>query len=846
VERTVATSFAANIHADYVSWALRGGLARTAGHRRFTMIDPRAPDYSNDPVSVARPRFGYAPAVSYGPPAATIITTFSATDADLDDTARSIFQQSLQQWEWIVVADATGAAQAHRILGQYDDSYSRLRIIELEAPVVRAAARNVGFSAARSGCLLHLRSGDLLEPTALEKWVWLLESYPDAGIVDSFAVHACDDKHLSPRGLHDDSGLLQTSLAQVSFAIRSSMHAAVGGYDESLPDDMIDCDYLHRCATLGTWAETLPEYLFWSRTTDKHQLQWSGLGNPDVCKCDTHQQLREHWDTLQEAVKSQTPSSAKRKPAMFDLSQSWKNYLAKQGPRLLLVVSQLTVGGSEKVSLDLVEQLTSRGWEITIATTLTADNVWLPQFARLTPDIFVLANFLQPSDYPRYISYLILSRQIDCVLICSSELGYRLLPYFRSKHPGVTLADICHVETEYWRDGGYARMSVEYQDLIDLTITSTDHLKRWMICNGAGAERIEVAHTNVDCDIWSPNLIVRELVRSELGLGADLPVVLFVGRVCPDKQPHILAHTALRLHEAGVDFVLLVAGTGPDKPWLETFVAEHDLGDVVRVLGAVPFGRVEQLMQASDVFFLPSRWEGIAVTLFEALASGVVPVAADVGGQRELVTADCGILVSGDEVTQERRYAGALIRLACDPNLRRAMSSAGRRRVQTHFRLVDMGSRVEYLLRHSIEAHVSPMHEGISAGLGEALARQAIDNVELQQAGERLEAARAWSDQQRRLWERASREQDASVSHLRSWIDELKQALAWCEEQRRAWQEAAEAFERLTHQGSHSTLDFGGSQRSYVAHLKGQLRMLCTGLALLRGVRRLLPPRERA
>jgi glycosyltransferase involved in cell wall biosynthesis len=51
-------------------------------------------------------------------------------------------------------------------------------------------------------------------------------------------------------------------------------------------------------------------------------------------------------------------------------------------------------------------------------------------------------------------------------------------------------------------------------------------------------------------------------------------------------------------------------------------------------------------MAATDIFFLPSQWEGIALTLFEAMAMQLVPVAADVGGQRELVTPDCGFLIS--------------------------------------------------------------------------------------------------------------------------------------------------------------------------------------------------------
>jgi len=50
-------------------------------------------------------------------------------------------------------------------------------------------------------------------------------------------------------------------------------------------------------------------------------------------------------------------------------------------------------------------------------------------------------------------------------------------------------------------------------------------------------------------------------------------------------------------------------------------------------------------MAAADILLLPSVNEGLAIVLLEALAMELVPVAADVGGQRELLTPDCGFLI---------------------------------------------------------------------------------------------------------------------------------------------------------------------------------------------------------
>ncbi len=63
-------------------------------------------------------------------------------------------------------------------------------------------------------------------------------------------------------------------------------------------------------------------------------------------------------------------------------------------------------------------------------------------------------------------------------------------------------------------------------------------------------------------------------------------------------------------------------------------------------VGALPNPRLRDLMAAADILFLPSAWEGIAQSIYEAMAAGLVVVGADVGGQRELVTPDCGYLLS--------------------------------------------------------------------------------------------------------------------------------------------------------------------------------------------------------
>jgi glycosyltransferase involved in cell wall biosynthesis len=105
---------------------------------------------------------------------------------------------------------------------------------------------------------------------------------------------------------------------------------------------------------------------------------------------------------------------------------------------------------------------------------------------------------------------------------------------------------------------------------------------------------------------------------------------------------------------------------------------------VVRFLGYVPNAEILEWLQAGrvDAVALPSDWEGIPVSLIEALAHGVPAAASEVGGVAELLGDGCGLLVpEGDRAA----LADAIRRLLRSPQLREDVSRAGRERVEREF-----------------------------------------------------------------------------------------------------------------------------------------------------------------
>jgi hypothetical protein len=151
---------------------------------------------------------------------------------------------------------------------------------------------------------------------------------------------------------------------------------------------------------------------------------------------------------------------------------------------------------------------------------------------------------------------------------------------------------------------------------------------------------------------------------------------------------------------------------------------------------------MRSVMSAADVFFLPSQWEGIALSLFEAMAMQLAIVGADVGGQRELVTSDLGILLPrSDATTEAKAYAEALESLLLDPELRRSLGKGGRECVEENFRLDAMVDRFVSLIGNARKRRRNEQAAPMAPELADSWAIQAIEYTRMAALADQL-----WAD----------------------------------------------------------------------------------------------------
>ena len=194
----------------------------------------------------------------------------------------------------------------------------------------------------------------------------------------------------------------------------------------------------------------------------------------------------------------------------------------------------------------------------------------------------------------------------------------------------------------------------------------SESLRQVALSLGAVPQKVRVVGNGVDIDKFSP--VPKQPARMALGLAADAPVLISVGGLVERKGFHRVLECLpqVRLEFPGLQY-LVVGGPSPEGDWterLKALVQSLKLDDCVRFLGPVAAQELHKVLSAADVFVLATRNEGWANVFLEAMACGLPVVTTDVGGNREVVSADAlGEVVSfGDQVQLQAAIRRALLR----------------------------------------------------------------------------------------------------------------------------------------------------------------------------------------
>ncbi len=252
------------------------------------------------------------------------------------------------------------------------------------------------------------------------------------------------------------------------------------------------------------------------------------------------------------------------------------------------------------------------------------------------------------------------------------------------------------------RDEGFSRgfslgivERVSVNPIVDRVVTVSDAIGRATAQELFLSRRRVVAIPNgVDLARLEPT-VDRATMRRSLGLPEDALVIGTLGRLTAIKGLDIFLRACAAVMREVPAARAVLGGEGPDLDDLRALAATLGIADKVCFLGLRQ--DVADLLHAFDIYACTSHTEGISNSVLEAMACRCPIVATRVGGNLEiLVDGETGWFVPSGDVDAT---AGAILRLARDPELRRRFGDAARKRVEREYDVSIMTRRYESLYR---------------------------------------------------------------------------------------------------------------------------------------------------
>jgi colanic acid/amylovoran biosynthesis glycosyltransferase len=198
-----------------------------------------------------------------------------------------------------------------------------------------------------------------------------------------------------------------------------------------------------------------------------------------------------------------------------------------------------------------------------------------------------------------------------------------------------------------------------------------------MLCDAADWEKLHVVHCGIPLEHFTSG------GQSSLDNPEQGSMLLYVGRLVPEKGQAILLEALSLVRERGHRVGATLVGEGPQRGGLEALADRLGVRAHTHFAGALGQEEILPLYERATVFCLPSFAEGVPCVLMEAMAMEVPVVSTFVAGIPELVEDErTGLLVAPG---RPDLLAGAIERLLADAQLRRRLATQGAKKVAKEF-----------------------------------------------------------------------------------------------------------------------------------------------------------------
>ena len=233
------------------------------------------------------------------------------------------------------------------------------------------------------------------------------------------------------------------------------------------------------------------------------------------------------------------------------------------------------------------------------------------------------------------------------------------------KVPGVVKKPVNYLLTSYFRNR---------QSKSDFVTMPTEQAIKDLIWSRGKGFPVPVAAVSngVDLADFKPGKVSEEIYH-KYNLPKDRPVVLYVGRVDPEKKVGAVIDAFKEAHKKVPKALLVIVGDGVDKVRLMQQVKRGGLSDDVRFLGRVLPPDLYELYRVGDVFVTASEIETQGIVLIEAAACGLPLIAVDAGAVGEVCISNRnGFLCRPRDI---KEMSSAIVKILSNDRMRKEFSA---------------------------------------------------------------------------------------------------------------------------------------------------------------------------
>lgn len=586
-------------------------------------------------------------------PIISIITPYYNTNKYIDTTVNSVLNQTYPYFEWIIVDDGSTNKEDIKKLEDISKIDNRIKVFYKEngGP---ASARDFGAEkiSKTSKYLVFLDSDDVIVDTYLECAYWTLETNKKADWAYTDTVNF-DGEQFTWTKWYQPKKMLKDNLLVMTAMIRKEAFFAVNGFeirDKNVYEDW--CLWL-KMIEQGRFPVRMNFYGFWYRKKAKEESELKQSNEENREKAMSY--VRQITEKIEKNIKIdsgsikkgiQYPKEDYNWEEIVDINENIivPNKIKNNKINILMIIPWMTVGGADKFNLDIIKRSDKEKYEFTIISTEPNPNDWKQNFEEYAT-VYDLTTFLDRKNWISFINYIIEKNKIDIIFNTNSTFGYAILPYLKATYPQVPIMDYIHMEEWYNRNGGFSRDSSAIASVIDKTYVCNQNSENILVEHfKRNKEDVDTIYIGVDEQIYDPKLFNKDKILEEKNINVkDKYVISYICRIAEQKRPYLLLKIIEKLKQERNDFLFIIAGDGPLLNDIKKQAKKLGIDENIIFLGNVK--ETEKIYAISDMTINCSIKEGLALTAYESLSMGVPVLSCDVGGQKELINKEVGVIV---------------------------------------------------------------------------------------------------------------------------------------------------------------------------------------------------------